>query len=690
MARLSVGPDAGSLTEIATLEESSLDGRLMIDLNDIGYTQPVRALRIEGLDNLGSYAGFELVGVEALHVSPASPDAHVVTLASGQVAAGRDFGQLFRDLPPHLVLSIQSGGQGMPRVGDTVIAQVAATDDAGITSRSLSLNGAPVALDADGSASVVLPGAGIATFDASATDTGGQTVNDRVLLYVANADGSSPDPSLTGAGQVSPVGAPGVRIVGPEIGANVTADTPIIANIEGDPAPLIWALEYAPVDDIDPYDLLASDPDYVAIGSGSGNLFSTGAGVFPASSLPDGIYFLRLCASNSPGIFSCFGQVIAKNVDPATLQPEITIDAFADADPVMLTRAITGGIASARPLHEWFAEIAPADEVDLNDLGSDAPNWVRLNEGTAAFAGGTFAELDATRLKNGSYIVRIVARNDIGLGRVEGVPIEIAGEAKLGRLRLEFTDLDIRVPGFSLGFTRTYDSLRADEDGPLGFGWSLDLFDPDIRETVPDTGVAGVFGATPFREGTRVYLTAPDGSRLGFTFHAEPGAASGFGSVYRATFVPDPGVYHRLEVPEGDLAFLDLRPSGEIQLFFFSLPYNPSRYVLIDPDGTRYTYDENEGFLEARDANGNTLTMQPDGLVHSGGLGIAITRNGSGRIESITAPDGGQHHFSYDGDGNLASVTDPDGAVTTYDYLGDPDHYLESITDPLGRMPMRY
>src|SRR5690606_27717475 len=111
----------------------------------------------------------------------------------------------------------------------------------------------------------------------------------------------------------------------------------------------------------------------------------------------------------------------------------------------------------------------------------------------------------------------------------------------------------------------------------------------------------GLFGSTPFRDGTRVYITAPTGERLGFTFKPEAGPGSAFGTVYRATFEPDPGVYHTLEVPEGDQAFLDLKTNGDAYLFFFGFPYNPTTYILTDPDDNRYTFHEDRGFLGAED-----------------------------------------------------------------------------------------
>ncbi len=260
----------------------------------------------------------------------------------------------------------------------------------------------------------------------------------------------------------------------------------------------------------------------------------------------------------------------------------------------------------------------------------------------------------------------------------------------MGRIRLVFDDINIDFEGMPLSFVRVYDSLDAQRPGDLGFGWTLKMRDADIRETVPDTGVLGLFGSTPLRAGTRVYLNAPDGQRLGFTFQPQAGTPSGLGTPYRASFEPDPGNYWKLEVPEGDQEFLSLREDGNVYLFFVALPYNPTRYVLIEPNGTRYLHDENEGLLEVRDRQGNSITYTPDGVAHSNGARLQFVRDPLGRIAEIIGPGGNIWTYGYDAEGNLVSFTDPDGRTSSYTYLDEPAHFLASIIDPEGRTPKRH
>lgn len=63
-------------------------GDVALDLADIGFTQPVAAVRVVGLDD----PGFDLLSVEAVPGSALSPDFHTVTLAAGEIATDIDFG----------------------------------------------------------------------------------------------------------------------------------------------------------------------------------------------------------------------------------------------------------------------------------------------------------------------------------------------------------------------------------------------------------------------------------------------------------------------------------------------------------------------------------------------------------------------------------------------------------------------
>src|SRR4029079_5278775 len=102
--------------------------------------------------------------------------------------------------------------------------------------------------------------------------------------------------------------------------------------------------------------------------------------------------------------------------------------------------------------------------------------------------------------------------------------LHVSGNAKLGNFAVEFTDVELPLAGIPITIKRTYSSLLASRSADFGYGWAVSQQDADIAETVPQTGSG--FISTPFRVGTRVYLTAPDGRRVGFTFEPKVGGVS--------------------------------------------------------------------------------------------------------------------------------------------------------------------
>jgi RHS repeat-associated protein len=136
-------------------------------------------------------------------------------------------------------------------------------------------------------------------------------------------------------------------------------------------------------------------------------------------------------------------------------------------------------------------------------------------------------------------------------------------------------------------------------------------------------------------------------------------------------------------VPEGDSAFLTVRANGDLALFFIPLPWNPDTYILTDPDGVRYTYDQVEGLIEIRDPNGNRVSFTETAITHSAGPELRLGRDGAGRITRLEAPDGQSWGYAYDDHGDLVRVTYPGDIVATLGYAANRPHFLETINDPL-------
>jgi len=173
-----------------------------------------------------------------------------------------------------------------------------------------------------------------------------------------------------------------------------------------------------------------------------------------------------------------------------------------------------------------------------------------------------------------------------------------------------------------------------------------------------------------FTNNTKVFVTRPDGKRVGFRF--TPYKLHPFFPFWIPNFTPDPGVTDVLEVDENVLF-----NSGSSFWELFE-PFNPSQYYLTTREKVRYTIDEVTGLLQARDANFNTLTFTNGAITHSSGAAITIEHDSDGRVTKITDLAGKDIEYTYDLNGDLVAVKNQIGEQTSYSYQAG--HYLKTIT----------
>jgi RHS repeat-associated protein len=115
--------------------------------------------------------------------------------------------------------------------------------------------------------------------------------------------------------------------------------------------------------------------------------------------------------------------------------------------------------------------------------------------------------------------------------------------------------------------------------------------------------------------------------------------------------------------------------------------WDPRQFALTVEDGTVYQIDQDLGVTQMMDRHGNTLTIEPTGIVSSLGPSVTFVRDAENRITSITDLNGKSMTYAFDDDGDLVTFTDRASNVTTFTY--NPNHYLRDIYDPLGRRPIR-
>jgi len=397
-----------------------------------------------------------------------------------------------------------------------------------------------------------------------------------------------------------------------------------------------------------------------------------------------GLFALRATARDASGNEG-FAEVSLKVFDPADTQgPTIRITSPQTNAIVTTLTDIFGSITDDN-LQFYRIDYGRADLVDVNLPEENDPDYKTLTTGNANAVDKVLATFDPTMLINDDYVIRILAKDLTGNVSAKTIPLSLDGQLKLGQFELSFTDLSIPVAGIPITVTRSYDTRNANEQGDFGYGWELSVSDPKIRETIPVNPLEKdglFFAATPFREGTKVYLTNPEGRRVGFTFKPTRQFFLFGGGSFAPTFVADPGVYDKLNVGS-----VPLRKIGDAFYGgFLGDPFNPSVYRLTTKEGTVYEYGQFSGLDNIHDRNGNRLTFTFDGISSSTGPGVQFIRDPAGRIEKIIDPAGNSINYRYSSTGDLLSIEDQASLKTQYAYLATPPHFLGTITDPNGKV----
>lgn len=353
---------------------------------------------------------------------------------------------------------------------------------------------------------------------------------------------------------------------------------------------------------------------------------------------------------------SAIALIVSKG--PDRVRPVAEILAPAPESQIRAPFQIVGNVLDAGDPSitlSWEVRIAPVGSSDFRTVGVGAGEVVNA----------VLAQLDPTLLANDSYMVEVRYRKGAATGSVF-TRYHVLGELKLGNFRLQFTDLAVPLAGIPITVGRRYDTLDLSQ-GDFGFGWQIAL-PGSVRDGVP--------AGQTFTSSTRVYVTKPDGKRVGFTF--TPFSCSGLFPLWCPAFTPDPGVYDRLSV-----ASTFLFNAGGV-FYEFADDYNPSEYVLTTKEGLVHTLDESRGLLSTVDRNGNTLTVTPSGVAHSSGVSIGFVRDAAGNITEVVDPAGNRITYTYGAGGELVSVADQVGGTTYYTYLTDPAHFLDTIVDLRG------
>ena len=396
-----------------------------------------------------------------------------------------------------------------------------------------------------------------------------------------------------------------------------------------------------------------------------------------------GSYVLQLSAGDSA---LTSNDQVTVNVNPAVPPPTVGISSPADGSEVTTRTPIVGTVSEGS---SWRLEYSPA---------GGAPSWTTLASGGTPVNNGLLAVFDPTLLLNGTYVVRLVATDAASQTSTTTFTATVTGQQKIGNFSVSFTDLGMAVAGLPVEVTRTYDS-RDKRVGDFGFGWTLGVRNVRVEksgvlgsdwEETRSGGILPSYCLQPTKP-RFVTVTFPDGKVYKFQATTNP-QCQRVQPVQFATmgFTPATGTKGSL-VALGDndvIVFgsfpgpVELRNEGDLEF------YNPTQFQLTTEDGSVYVLDQNLGVRSVTDANGNTLTVNADGITHSSGRSVTFTRDAQGRIAQITDPAGSVMFYTYDANGDLVSFKDREGNTTTFTY--NSTHGLLGIKDPRGIQPARY
>jgi len=332
---------------------------------------------------------------------------------------------------------------------------------------------------------------------------------------------------------------------------------------------------------------------------------------------------------------------------------------------------------------------APVDVVVTVQISDDAQvaSWelVGLGSGTGPFP-PVLGIFDPTVLDNGMHELEIRIVDTLGRTGSHTWSVEVAGEMKLGAYDVAFRDATWSNAVTSLPLVRRYTTLRKDEVGDFGHGWTLLTGGPTIATNGPvgeggwyqESCGQGVLFMPICTRSIKPHIAVvrwPDGRQEAFELEPEPGS-SFFAAAVPAAWKALPGASSQLRPVSGDGSVL-FSPSGDLLGGFGgSGIYDPQQFVLTDAGGVEYLLDVDDGLLEMTLPPGNVIEFRSDGIYPDGGAPTTWVRDGQGRITSLTLPDNSALTYTYDAAGDLVTVEDGDGGKTHFVY--DAAHRLVS------------
>ncbi|MBK1989788.1 DUF4114 domain-containing protein [Sphaerospermopsis aphanizomenoides BCCUSP55] len=542
-------------------------------------------------------------------------------------------------------------------IGETVNLQVRATDNIGVETLNLTVDGTPLTLNPNvpngqiNNASFVGTNAGLYQFLGTAIDEAGNIGTATIEVRVV-------DPSDTS----SPI----IEINTTNLEATqsiIKEPTDIIATVTDNNLEF-YRVEFAPVEAINLDSLGENDPDYVLLSEGNSNITNQTVANLDPRLLANGSYLVRITAFDFSGNGNVQGVIL--NVSGQNKPGDFSLE-YTDLSipltgiPIEITRRYNSLESSNQGDfgYGWDLGLQDANIVEASPDGRDLSDDNFF--GGNSFTVGTRVTLNTPDGRRVGFTFNPVVSLPGLLGAVYA-PNFTPDAGAFDKLEVENTSLSIRSDGsvglYLFGFTYNPSQYKlTTKDGTVyNYDQNFGLIDVKDRNgntlTFSDEGIVSSTGAEiefiRDSQGRITEIVDPDNKSIKYSYDSK-----------------------------GNLVTVSDRTNNTTQLVYNDPNRQHFLTEIIDPLGrkaTRTEYDENGQISKIIDANGNELEINFDAAASSQTIkdpfGNTITRifDNQGNVIQEVDQLGGITLRTYDANNNLLSETDPEGNITTYTY----------------------
>jgi RHS repeat-associated protein len=520
-------------------------------------------------------------------------------------------------------------------VGESVAITVNASDNVGVVSRTLTVNGAPVSLDPSGTATYTSSEAGVFTAVAAARDAAGNEGSDsQEFRFLSAGDPTNPTVAISSPAENSKFSVP-ADIIGTASDVNLTS----------------YKLEYSAKD----------KNEFITFARGKSSVTNGVLGKLDPTTLRNGLYDVRLTAEDASGntvsttrTYQLEGEMKVGNFTIGFNDITIPVSGI----PITITRTYDSRVKTKGDFGiGWTLSIK---DVEISESGVMGQDWAQTS------SGGWFPRYYLQETK--PHYVTVTYPD----GRTDEFNMVVNPSSQL-LIPILYTTASFSPKSgtFSSLVSLTDNDLIS---GGLGlvvlYDYGFNIYNPDRYQLTAVDGAVYIINQQTGLESIKDTNGNTITFGLGGIIHSTGKSVTFTRDAQgRITTITDPmGNTIKYEYDYyGDLVSVTDQEGNTTRF-----TYNSSHGLvdIIDPRGirpARNEYDDEGRVIAHIDANGNRIEY-----THNIGTKQEIVKD---RLGNLTA-------YEYDSKGNVVSKTDTLGNTTTYTYDARGNKLTE--TDPLG------